>query len=113
MFGYTVSMGRVHDRIRVREGNDSIILTVDSDPMKMVAGMSQVQENMKKISEESTDEQLKEAALHFATVIFKDAQAHQLMDFYDGDAGCVINVCGTYFAQRLSKKISKAQKKRR
>lgn len=112
MFGYTVSMGRVHDRIRVREGKDSIILTVDSDPMKLTAGLLQAQDMLKEIDGQDKEKE-KAAALYFAGVIFKEEQAHRLMDFYLGDAACVINVCGQYFAERLSKKISAAQKKRK
>lgn len=112
MFGYTLSLGHVHDTIRVREGKETLVLTVDSDPMKLTAGLLQAQEMLKEL--DSGDEaKTRAAALYFAGVMFKEEQANKLMEFYLNDAGCVINVCGRYFAERLSKKITAAQKKRK
>jgi hypothetical protein len=65
------------------------------------------------ITEETTDEERGEIARFFASVIFGDEQTQKLFDFYYGEASCVIAVCGQYFAKRLSKLISKAQKKRK
>ena len=112
MFGYTVSLGRIHDKIRVREGAQTLELTVDSDPMKLTSGLLQAQEMLHEIDGEDP-EKTRAAALYFAGVIFREEQANKLLDFYLGDASCVINVCGRYFADRLSKKISAAQKKRK
>lgn len=112
MLGYQVSLGRVHDRIRIREGSDTLVLTVDSDPMRLTAGLSQAQQMLQELEGEEPEKQ-RAAALYFAGVIFKEEQANKLMDFYLGDAICVINVCGRYFAERLSKKIIAAQKKRK
>ena len=40
-----------------------------------------------------------------------EEQAKALEEFYRGDAGCMITLCGTYFSKRLSKLITEAQKK--
>ena len=47
----------------------------------------------------------------FAGVIFGEEQAKALLDFYHNNAGCVVNVCGQYFSNRLRGLIEKAQKK--
>lgn len=108
---FEISLNRIHDTIRIREGNDTLNLSVDADAMRMVAGLNKARNLLQSITDETTEEQRNEAARYFAAVIFGDEQAGKLMDFYRGDAGCVINVCGQYFAKRLSGIIAKAQKK--
>lgn len=108
---YRITLNRVHDSIRINEGNDTLRLFVDADPMRMVAGLSMAQKMLQSINSESTDEQHNEAALFFATAIFGKEQATELAEFYHNDAGCVISVCGKYFHERLGKLITKAQKK--
>lgn len=109
--GYEVTLNRVHDNIIVREGGESLKLTVNGDSMRMVAGLNKAQKQMVSLSEESTDEQVKECAEYFAAVIFGKEQAEKLMEFYADDPGCVITVCGQYFKERLAGKIAQAQKK--
>ena len=109
--GYTVSLNRVHDLVKVREGGDSLRLTVDDDPMRMVAGLNEAQKILKTINNETSDKDKLTAAKYFAEVIFGEEQAGKLLDFYRGDALCIINLCGTYFKDRLGDLITKAQKK--
>lgn len=112
MFGkYTLSLGRVYDRIVIREGKEKLELHVDADPNRMVAGLDQAQRQLKTITEETTDEEQRKIALYFAGVIFGAEQANKLMEYYHGDGACVVSVCGKYFADRLGKIIIKAQKK--
>ena len=113
MFGrrYTLSLNRVHDSIRIKEGNDTLDLTVDADPMRMVAALNKAQKSLKGVNDNSNEEDIKSAAIMFASAIFGDVQAHQIMEFYHDDAGCVINLCGRYFADRLSGIITKVQKR--
>lgn len=108
---FTITLHRVHDKIRITEGGESLNLHVDADPMRVVAGLSQAQKMLQALTEESTDDERNSAALYFAQVIFGKDQAEQLMAFYHNDAACVINVCGQYFEKRLGKLITNAQKK--
>lgn len=108
---FTISMNRVHDTVRIREGAETLTLKVDADAMRMVAGMNQARKALSELNAESEPTDFNNAALFFAAVIFGDDQAHQLMDFYRGDGACVINVCGSYFQSRLSKLIDKAQRR--
>ena len=112
MFGrYEMTLNRVHDSITIKEGGERLTLTVNGDAMRMVAGLNKAQQKMLSLNEESTDEQVKETAEFFAAVIFGQEQAKKLMDFYADDPGCVINVCGQYFRERLAQRIAKVQKK--
>lgn len=108
--GYELTLNRVHDTVRIRENNDSITLKVNGDAMRLVAGLNKAQAKLKELSDESTEEQIKEAAEYFAARIFGQEQARELMAFYANDPGCVITVCGNYFRERLAGKISKVQK---
>ena len=108
---FKLSLNRVHDRIKINEGAESLVLVVDGDPMRMVAGILQAQKLLQAIDENSTDEQTHNAAQYFAEVIFGKEQTAKLFDFYRDDAGCVVSVCGKYFKERLSKMLDKAQRK--
>lgn len=110
---FTLSLNRVHDRVRIVEGDERLTLIVDGDAMRMVAGLNEAQKRLKALTEESTVDEQKGAAQYFASVIFGEVQAEALMDFYHDDAGCVINICGRYFSDRLAKLIGKAQKRAR
>ena len=109
----TLTLGRVYDTIKITEGGEKLTLHVNSDPSRIVVGLAQAQKRLVTITKETTDEEREEIAMFFAGVIFGDEQAQKLLDFYYGEAACVIAVCGQYFAKRLSKLISKAQKKRK
>ena len=109
--GYKLTLNRVHDVITVREGADTLKLTVNGDAMRMVAGLNKAQQKLLDLKEDATDESVKEAAEYFAAVIFGVEQAAKLMAFYADDPGCVVTVCGQYFKERLAGKISTAQKK--
>ena len=109
---FKMSLHRVHDRVQITEGGEKLNLYVDSDPARMVAGLAQAQKMLQGLTNDSTEEEQRSAAEYFAQAIFGKDQAEQLMAFYLKDAGCVINVCGRYFNQRLGRLITKAQKKR-
>lgn len=112
MFGkYEMTLNRVHDRITIKEGDERLTLTVNGDAMRMVAGLNKAQKKMLELTEDTEDEQVRETAEYFASVIFGREQAEKLIDFYADDPGCVITVCGQYFKERLAGKIAKVQKK--
>ena len=111
MFEYKLSLNRVRDKLRVVEGGESLLLTVDGNAAEMVVGLTRAQAFLKTLTNESTDDEKLQAARLFAEPVFGKAQAAQLLAFYNNDAVCVIDICGRYFAGRLNKLIAKAQKK--
>ena len=108
---YEMTLNRVHDSVVIREGDESLKLTVNGDAIRIVAGLNKAQQKLKELTEDATDEQVKEAAEYFAAVIFGKEQAAKIMAFYADDPACVISVCGQYFKDRLAGKITKIQKK--
>ena len=108
---YEMTLNRVHDSVVIREGDESLKLTVNGDAMRIVAGLNKAQQKLKELTEDATDEQVKEAAEYFSAVIFGKEQAAKIMAFYADDPACVISVCGQYFKDRLAGKITKIQKK--
>ena len=112
MFGNkSLSLGRVYDTVKITEGGVSLILHVNVDPNRMVIGLNEAQKRLKSIDENTTDEEREDIARFFSNVIFGEEQTQKLFDFYYGDPLCVISVGSKYFAERLGKKILKAQKK--
>ena len=112
--GYNITLNRIKDKVRVTEGKESLLLTVMVDPMRIVSGLNKVQIKLQSLTQDGkkpSEEELQEAAKFFASVMFGTEQAEQLMEFYDNSAQDVVSVCGTYFKERLAKKITKAQKK--
>ena len=109
--GYELSLNCVHDRVTIREGDETLTLTVNGDSMRMIAGMNKAQQKFKELPEDAKDAEAMEAAEYFAAVIFGKEQAAKLFDFYANDPGCVISVCGQYFKERLAARIAKVQKK--
>ena len=106
-----LTLNRVHERVVIKEGGEKLILTVDGEPMRMVAGLSQAQKLLKALTKDSTEEETKGAALYFAQVLFGKDQAEKLMAFYIEDAGCVINICAQAFEKKIGKQITRLQKK--
>ena len=108
---FRMSLNRVHDTVRVSEGNESIMLKVDADAGRMVAGIAEASRALQELSAETSEEDQRKAARYFASVIFGDEGAGRLMEFYRNDPTCVINLCAQYFSKRLGGLITKAQKK--
>lgn len=112
MFGKnTLSLNRVYDTVTIREGGKTLTLHVNADANRIVVGLAQAQKLLMTIDEKTTDAEREEISRFFSDTIFGAEQTQELFDYYYGDASCVIAICGTYFAQRLSKLITKAQKK--
>lgn len=111
--GYEITLNKIHDTVRVKENGESLVLTVCADPMRIVSGLSRAQEKMQKLTEQENPDvkELNDAAEYFAAVIFGVEQGEKLFAFYGNDPAAVINVCGTYFRERLQAKITAAQKR--
>lgn len=109
--GYEVTLNRVHDTVVIREGDEKLVLTVNGDSMRIVGGLNKAQQKMLALADDTPDDEVKETALYFATVIFGREQAEKLSAFYADDPASVISVCGKYFRERLAGKIAKVQKK--
>ena len=108
---FHVTLGRVRDKVMFREGGETLALTVDGDAARMVRALTDAQQVMNAIKNESTEDERQNAAKVFAEAIFGEKQAEKLKQFYNNDPVCVIEACGRYFEGSLSKKITKAQKK--
>jgi hypothetical protein len=111
LFTYKLSLNRVRDKLKVVESGEELLLTVDADAARLVAGLTKAQNYMKSLTNDSAEEEKTEAARLFSEAIFGKAQTDKLLAFYGGDPLCVIDICGRYFSERLSDKITKAQKK--
>ena len=112
LFKNEFSLGRVHDTVTIREGEERLKLRVDIDPMRAIAGLNLAQKQLQSIDENTTEEDQLNIAMYFASVMFGKEQAEKLSEFYRNDPGCLINIFGKYFTGRLSKLITKAQKKK-
>ena len=108
---FKLSLNRVHNRVKISEGDESIVLRVDGDAGRMVAGISEAVKALKELTDETPREDQLKTARYFAGVIFGNEQADALIDFYHNDAMCVINLCSQYIGKRLSGLIAKVQKK--
>jgi hypothetical protein len=93
------------------EGTDTLTLKVNGDPRRIVAGLTEAQKMLSAINDDSAPEDVVKAGKFFGSVIFGEEQTEKLFEFYHGDAGCVINICGQYFSEQLKKLIIKAQKR--
>ena len=111
LFGYTITLNRVRDRITIKEGNESLVLAVDCDSTAIVTRIRNAQESIIKVSNgKSTEEERNQAARQFSEAIFGKEQTDRLSAFYNDDLSCVVTICGMYFEKRLCKKITAAQK---
>ena len=106
---FTISLNRVRDQITVKESEQEITLSVDSDANSLVKGLKNAKEAMDAITSKSTEAEKLEAARKLASAIFGDAQAEELILFYSKNAGSIAEVCAKYFETRLCKLITKAQ----
>lgn len=111
MFTKEINPFPVFDRIRFRNIDKTLTLSVKGAASPMIIALKMAQERLSALTDDSTDEDRLDAAKAFAKAIFGDSQAEQLLEFYNNDALTVISVCGQYFSNRLGKKITKAQER--
>ena len=106
---FKISLNRVRDEIVIKEGDQELPLSVDSDANSLVMRLKEAQKPMLSVNADTTDEDKAKAARNLAAAIFGNDQAEKLIDFYHGNPGSVAEICGRYFENRLAKKITKAQ----
>lgn len=104
---FKISLNRVHDKIKVQEGNEALTLRVDADPMTIAAKMRTAALKLQN-AEELTEEERTAATRELAHSIFGE-QADELFKLYNNDDSCVMAVLSKY-VERLTKIITKAQK---
>lgn len=101
----------VADKIRFRNVDRVFDAVVRSDASSLVIGLKRVNDRLSAMTDETTEAERLSAARFFADTLFGSEQGGAFCDFYDNDPLTIINACGMYFRERLSKKITKAQKK--
>lgn len=107
---YDVYSGHVQDKVRFDGG---VVLRVDGDAWKILFEVEAARQAVQSLKADSPEEDKKKAAMRFATAIFGVNQAEKLMNFYHGDAGSVLGVCGQYINNRLIKRITRVQKRQK
>jgi hypothetical protein len=100
----------VEDKVTFRNVDKTITLYVRGNAASFVVGLKRAQDKLKEITEESDEFERVNAARFFARTLFGEEQGDKLFDLYN-EPLAVITVCGMYFQNRLSKKLTKAQKK--
>lgn len=111
LFGRVFTLGNIRDHITFAEGNDTLDLTVDESPARIISGLMAIKDKMGALGENASQEEETEAALDFAIVIFGHEQAQEIMRFYRGNGEYVMRICEKYFNRRLRGLILKQQKK--
>lgn len=104
---FKISLNRVHDKIKVQEGNETLVLRVDADPMKIAADMRIAALKLQSVEELTTEERTA-ATWELAHAVFGE-QADDIYKLYNNDDSCVMAVLSKY-VERLTKIITKAQK---
>ena len=105
-----ISPYSVEDKVTFRNVDKTLTLYVRGHAASFVVGLKKAQDRLAEITSESDENERENCARFFARTLFGDEQGDKLVEFY-GEPLAVITVCGMYFKERLSKKITKAQKK--
>lgn len=108
---FRISLNRVHDKIKIQQGNESLILRVDADPMKIAADMRKAAEKLQN-SETMPEDERNQAIKELAEAVFGAEQAYSLFDLYNHDSTCVMAVMSKYI-ERLTKLVTQAQKRQK
>ena len=112
MFRKEINPFSVTDKIIFRNVDKTINLVVRADASVLVNGLRKITGRLNEIDDVSEEEKLS-IAKTFAGLFFGDEQGEKLCEFYNNDPLAVVSACGMYFKERLSKIVSKAQKKLR
>lgn len=116
LFLYKCSLGRVHDLLEARETGERLFLRVDADAFELARLINSLADKLTAITGddmEAAEAQAGEVAREFCTAIFGKAQTDKIFDLYNHDVGAVLGFCCKYYNERLWKKITRAQKRKR
>ena len=111
MFKKEINPYSVADKAIFRNVDKTLTLYVRADASGLVVRLKKAQDMLKMVSDDSTEAERLEAARSFASAVFGDKQAGQLVEFY-GDPIAIISAVGIYFDKQLKYKITKAQKRK-
>lgn len=107
------TLNRVRDNIIIREGSEELPLYVDCDAATIIPNLISARQKVENITQETPKEEQEIAARALSCAMFGKEQTNKLVEFYHGDFGCVVTICGMYFSNKngLGNKITKAQKR--
>lgn len=111
MFSKEINPFSVTDKVRFRNVDKTLTLTVRADASALVVGLKKSNELLSAMTDEIPEAERLESARFFAVTLFGNEQGNKLCEFYNNDPLSIITACGMYFQNRLAKKITKAQKK--
>ena len=100
----------VSDKVTFRNVDKTLKLTVRADASSLVIGLKKANDKLSGMTDDTPEKERAEAARLLAATIFGQEQGDALCRFYE-DPLAVVTACGLYFRERLSKKITKAQKR--
>ena len=103
-----ISLNHVRDTVYAVEGDEKLKLYVDEDAMMIARRIKRTLGDIESAKEDMG--KLDKAALRFARAVFGVEQTEQLLNFYHGSTYAVFEFTSKYFTQRLTDKITKAQK---
>ena len=109
-FRHEINPYSVSDKVTFRNVDKTMTLTVRGDASSIVLGLKRANDKLSSLTDDTPDQEKAEAARLFAATIFGQEQGDALCRFYE-DPLAVVTACGLYFRERLSKKITKAQKR--
>ena len=108
---YTISTNHIRDKVAFVEGGEKLVLTVDVDPFGIVGQMNGVVEDLKKLNDSSSPDEVMRLSVELGNRMFGEEQTKKLVEFYHGDEKQLFSVLTRYFIERLNKLIVDAQKK--
>jgi ribosomal protein S24E len=108
---FTLSSNNVRDKVAYVEGSERLVLTVDVDPIGFFDSMNGVIADLKKLNNESTDDDYMRVAVDMAHRMFGKEQTDALIDFYHGNKKQIFSMVTRYFLERLNILITEKQKK--
>ena len=100
----------VSDKVTFRNVGKTLTLTVRADASSLVVALKRANDKLTGMTDDTPDKERADAARALASAIFGQEQGDSLCRFY-GDPVAVVAACGLYFKDRLSKLITKAQKR--